>query len=544
MPRQPPHNRLQSTGAVDSTLRKGALGTGLSLISHTNASQASLPTSCGSSHVRESSISLSDVGQYSSQQTYPELMATRGYGPYGETLSNPDEVSPAFSDATWHQDAGQTVPDSHLYHVPHSEERVFHDAQERTQRPQATDPNIWPSNDARIPDGEQLQRCSSHQTYPEQYQATTVPYVSSVSASDSLFSFHSHSKLLPTSSVSRRSSVTQPDDVSIGTSTLASQDYLPFPEYGLDEGLAGPMGSFHPVDLPFSDKKPISRRQAQPSILARQSELTNEQYPLSPTQEADIGPPRDHPLYQAVPHEDGLYHCPYETEEGCAHKPEKLKCNYDKHVDSHLKPYRCKLVTCTELRFSSTACLLRHEREAHGMHGHGAKPHLCSYEDCERSMPGNGFPRRWNLFDHMRRVHDYTGPPSSTGSITPPLSPDYIQVSSPKGQQSRKRKTFEGNTTQVTKRNRSVSSATAESTWTVVSSRTKERTQHARNLEIEWTRRHAMLKERLNKIQDPHDSQGHEHLKAEIMALQEIAVDVRRSRVPHPNSSRHPQDIG
>lgn len=90
-----------------------------------------------------------------------------------------------------------------------------------------------------------------------------------------------------------------------------------------------------------------------------------------------------------------------------------------KHLDSHLKPYRCKLSTCSTLAFSSTACLLRHEREAHGMHGHGDKPHLCTYHDCERSMAGNGFPRRWNLYDHMRRVHGYTGSASSPGSTSP-----------------------------------------------------------------------------------------------------------------------------
>lgn len=59
------------------------------------------------------------------------------------------------------------------------------------------------------------------------------------------------------------------------------------------------------------------------------------------------------------------------------------------------------------MQFSSTAVLLRHEREAHGMHGHGDRPHLCLYPGCERSIPGNGFPRRYNLFDHMRRVHDH-----------------------------------------------------------------------------------------------------------------------------------------
>ncbi|KAH9903636.1 hypothetical protein F4778DRAFT_781018 [Xylariomycetidae sp. FL2044] len=119
---------------------------------------------------------------------------------------------------------------------------------------------------------------------------------------------------------------------------------------------------------------------------------------------------RDHPLYKnAFPKADGLFHCPWEGESNCNHKPEKLKCNYDKFVDSHLKPYRCKDKSCENARFSSTACLLRHEREAHAMHGHGDKPYLCTYDGCDRAVIGNGFPRQWNLKDHMRRVHNDNG---------------------------------------------------------------------------------------------------------------------------------------
>lgn len=54
------------------------------------------------------------------------------------------------------------------------------------------------------------------------------------------------------------------------------------------------------------------------------------------------------------------------------------------------------------------------------MHGHGDKPYLCTYEGCERGAPGNGFPRHWNLRDHMRRVHNDPGPAKSTASGSPP----------------------------------------------------------------------------------------------------------------------------
>ncbi|KZF23628.1 hypothetical protein L228DRAFT_121098 [Xylona heveae TC161] len=46
-------------------------------------------------------------------------------------------------------------------------------------------------------------------------------------------------------------------------------------------------------------------------------------------EDSENGPARDNPLYQAAPQADGLYHCPFEGQEGCAHKPAKLKCNYE-----------------------------------------------------------------------------------------------------------------------------------------------------------------------------------------------------------------------
>ena len=54
------------------------------------------------------------------------------------------------------------------------------------------------------------------------------------------------------------------------------------------------------------------------------------------------------------------------------------------------------------------------------MHGHGEKPYLCTYEGCERSVAGHGFPRQWNLRDHMRRVHNDNGTTAQPAS--PPAS--------------------------------------------------------------------------------------------------------------------------
>lgn len=39
------------------------------------------------------------------------------------------------------------------------------------------------------------------------------------------------------------------------------------------------------------------------------------------------------------------------------------------------------------------------------MHFYGKNPHRCHYAGCERAI--EGFPRRWNLHDHMKRVHKH-----------------------------------------------------------------------------------------------------------------------------------------
>ena len=45
--------------------------------------------------------------------------------------------------------------------------------------------------------------------------------------------------------------------------------------------------------------------------------------------DGEVSNARQHELYQVGPQEDGLYHCPFEVKEGCIHKAEKLKCNYE-----------------------------------------------------------------------------------------------------------------------------------------------------------------------------------------------------------------------
>jgi hypothetical protein len=53
------------------------------------------------------------------------------------------------------------------------------------------------------------------------------------------------------------------------------------------------------------------------------------------------------------------------------------------------------------MQFSSKAVLTRHEKEAHGLHA--AHPFFCPVDSCERRT--RGFPREYNMGDHISRVH-------------------------------------------------------------------------------------------------------------------------------------------
>jgi hypothetical protein len=62
---------------------------------------------------------------------------------------------------------------------------------------------------------------------------------------------------------------------------------------------------------------------------------------------------RDHPLYHNVStQDDGLYHCPWENDPSCQHKPEKLKCNYEYEL-SPVPSLLSRMLTTTPLSANS-----------------------------------------------------------------------------------------------------------------------------------------------------------------------------------------------
>lgn len=196
-----------------------------------------------------------------------------------------------------------------------------------------------------------------------------------------------------------------------------------------------------------------------------------------------------------------------------------------KYLDSHLKPYRCRVPSCmdAQLHFSSNACLFRHEREAHGLHGHGDNPHLCLFEGCDRSIPGYGFPRRWNLFDHMRRVHDYA---SSERPSSPDASPTSNQTKK-KETTGRKRRVTGVSGAQTMKRTRSTQSQT--NPLKALQQTTAHYGQNIQAAERNYYNCHGRLLEQLRNI-SPQDSAMHDKVNASLQELITLGITYRQAQ--------------
>ena len=102
----------------------------------------------------------------------------------------------------------------------------------------------------------------------------------------------------------------------------------------------------------------------------------------------------------------------------------KRVCEWNKHMDRHERPYKCREPGC-ELNpgFTYSGGLLRHQREVHKMHLSTKQPLFCPFPNCNRSS-GTGFTRKENLEEHKRRRHleELSDHASNRGSSHPPMS--------------------------------------------------------------------------------------------------------------------------
>ena len=103
-------------------------------------------------------------------------------------------------------------------------------------------------------------------------------------------------------------------------------------------------------------------------------------------------------------------------------------------MDKHTRPYKCHATGCEDLPgFTYPGGLTRHQGESHSEQGGSQPVFACPHDDCKRSSngPGAKFTRKWNLEEHLRRVHKNAPPAMTDGSaqqymagpVQPPQAP-------------------------------------------------------------------------------------------------------------------------
>lgn len=98
----------------------------------------------------------------------------------------------------------------------------------------------------------------------------------------------------------------------------------------------------------------------------------------------------------------------------------RRRCEWNKHMDKHERPYKCTEPGCEKLLgFTYSGGLLRHQREVHKKNGTAKATLFCPDPNCNRHT-GQGFTRKENLNEHIRRRH--VAQPSPVGHQSSPMT--------------------------------------------------------------------------------------------------------------------------
>jgi hypothetical protein len=112
----------------------------------------------------------------------------------------------------------------------------------------------------------------------------------------------------------------------------------------------------------------------------------------------------------------------YCNHEECEANPPtfRRRCEWNKHMDKHERPYKCTESGCEKLQgFTYSGGLLRHQREVHKKNGTAKATLFCPEPNCNRHS-GTGFTRKENLNEHIRRRHVLQ--PAFEGPQSPPVA--------------------------------------------------------------------------------------------------------------------------
>lgn len=177
------------------------------------------------------------------------------------------------------------------------------------------------------------------------------------------------------------------------------------------------------------------------------------------------------------------------------------------------------------------------------MHGHGENPHLCRFPSCDRSIPGNGFPRRWNLHDHMRRVHDFTcsekasspeGSPITTGKSSASASPSSSASSKKREGTVRKRKSVVSGTQTIKRARANQAQAQTQAAMKAAQAHTDQQLREAEKSYYDCL---SDIKTDLSNI-NPQNPAMHERINARLQELHTHALNYRYIKATQTSTKR------
>ena len=319
-------------------------------VSQFDASHVSLPVSDGIYQPMEYSTSLSSAGLYASASVNAGSGISAPFDFQGASTSPFDAVA----EGAWPADGEQTHPASVPFHGLYPDSTDLPYSLGGYQGGNFDYLSSWPYGS--VAPAEDFHGVG-------EAHAISMSPLSSATADLSVSSSYSPSSFLAPPSGSPISSITHGDDSCLDANMIADDDSGASPQFTIGEAMLASItpGYYNeqenlsrsvPTAVSPSDSGTVTEgfcrtirpsRSSQRPIIPSVGQVApthqfEEMYMVSPTGDAlrrrssgevDAAPAREHELYHAVPLDDGLYHCPYEGQDNCAHKPTKLKCNYE-----------------------------------------------------------------------------------------------------------------------------------------------------------------------------------------------------------------------
>lgn len=160
------------------------------------------------------------------------------------------------------------------------------------------------------------------------------------------------------------------------------------------------------------------------------------------------------------------------------------------------------------------------------MYGHGTKPYLCLDKSCERSALDNGFPRLYNLNDHMKRVHRYEARDLSVDVSSAVPTADVRTKKTVRIEKRQAGSKIGQNSIQSSRRSSTASSSSRQVAIKAESRTFTRRAEQTKVLASRWDQQKQLLQEELQGMKGPQDLP---HLEKKLAAFKKNSHRLSRN---------------